>query len=227
MDLHESRHPGPRWLYLHGFASSARSAKGVALAEHYATKGIELQCLDLRQPSLPHLRLSAIVAHVRKKMGDARDRVVLFGSSLGGLTACRVAEADARACALVLLAPAFALAAGWKQRLGDEGFRRWQDSGWLETLDHATNQNVHVDFRFISEVAEDEANDGGFPDVRVPTLIVHGVRDETVSVERSRTFARGKRHVRLVEVDDGHELVASLPRIAAEADAFLTGFLGD
>jgi len=32
--------------------------------------------------------------------------------------------------------------------------------------------------------------------------------------------------VRLVEVDDGHELVASLDRIATEADAFLAGFTG-
>jgi hypothetical protein len=62
--------------------------------------------------------------------------------------------------------------------------------------------------------------------VRVPTLIVHGVRDETVSVDRSRAFARGKRHVRLVEVDDGHDLAASLGRIEAEADGFLLGFLG-
>ena len=51
--------------------------------------------------------------------------------------------------------------------------------------------------------------------------------DETVDVERSRTFAAGKRHVKLIEVDDGHELVASLPRIKAEADAFLSGFLGN
>ena len=44
-------------------------------------------------------------------------------------------------------------------------------------------------------------------------------------VTRSREFARGKRHVRLVEVDDDHQLTASLDRIAAEADAFLAGFL--
>jgi uncharacterized protein len=73
-------------------------------------------------------------------------------------------------------------------------------------------------------VRELEALDRGFPDVRVPTLIVHGVQDDTVDVALSRKFAAGKPHVRLVEVDDGHELVKSLPLICAELDTFLATF---
>jgi len=61
--------------------------------------------------------------------------------------------------------------------------------------------------------------------VRVPTLIVHGVRDDVVSVDLSRTWARGKRHVRLVEVDDGHELGGSVTQICDESFAHLAGFL--
>jgi hypothetical protein len=218
--------PGPRWLYLHGFASSPQSNKARALAAHYAARGVDLERLDLRRPSLEHLRLSAIVEHVRERIGGERDRAVLIGSSLGGLSACRVAEADARVCALVLMAPAFRLADGWRARLGDDGWEHWRTRGWLETHDHATGRPARVDFGFVEEIARIDALDGGLPDVRVPTLIVHGVRDETVGVERSREFARGKRHVRLVEVDDGHDLAASLGRITGEADAFLAGLLG-
>ncbi len=218
--------PGPRWLYLHGFASSPESKKARALVEHYAKRGVDLERLDLRRPSLEHLRLSAMVDHVRARIGDERDRAVLIGSSLGGLTACRVAERDARVCALVLLAPAFALARGWRQRLGQDGWNAWRTSGWLEIDDYATNQKARVDFGFVDEIERMDAADDGLPDVRVPSLIVHGVHDETVEVERSRAFAHRKRHVQLVEVDDGHELTASLGRIASEADAFLAGFLG-
>lgn len=216
---------GPRWLYLHGFASGPGSKKGTALAAHYAKQGVALERLDVRRPSLQSLRLSAIVEHVRSCIGTERDRAVLFGSSLGGLAACRVAEVDARVAALVLLAPAFGLAAGWRARIGDEGWEAWRKRGWLETLDYTTGQMARVEFGFIEEVARIDAADDGQPDVRVPALIVHGIHDETVAVERSRSFASGKRHVRLVEVDDGHELAASLDRIAREADVFLAGFL--
>ncbi len=217
---------GPRWLYLHGFGSGPESTKARALAAHYARHAITLERLDLRLPSLEHLRLEAIVEHVRERIGTLRDRAVLIGSSLGGLSACRVAERDARVCALVLMAPAFQLAQRWRERLGDDGWKAWQTSGWLETTDYRDGSRARIDFGFVEEMARIDGGDGGWPDVRVPTLIVHGVKDETVGVERSRTFARGKRHVRLVEVDDGHDLTASLGRIEAEADAFLAGFLG-
>jgi uncharacterized protein len=218
--------PGPRWLYLHGFASSPDSNKAVAIAEHYGRRGVTLERLDLRRPSFEQLRLSAMITHVRERIGDSHDRAVVFGSSLGGLTACRAAEMDARVCALVLLAPAFGLARAWRAKLGEEGWTGWSERGWLEVDDYATGKTARVDHGFAKELEHMDAADAGLPDVRVPTLIVHGVRDDTVDVARSRAFAQGKRHVRLVEVDDGHELRGSLPRIKAESDAFLAGFLG-
>jgi pimeloyl-ACP methyl ester carboxylesterase len=217
---------GARWLYLHGFASGPRSSKGLALAAHCERQGIHLARLDLRLPSLEHLRLSAMMAAVRDAIGGEQDRAVLFGSSLGGLTACRVAEADARVCAVVLLAPAFRFVERWRQRLGEVAWREWQESGWLATEDYAEKRTARVDFEFIGDAAVIDARSDGWPDVRVPTLIVHGRADAVVDIELSRTWALGKRWVKLVEVDDGHELVASIDRIAAEADAHLAPFTG-
>jgi pimeloyl-ACP methyl ester carboxylesterase len=220
-------HPrqGPRWLYLHGFASGPDSAKGVALAEHYARQGIHLQRLNLRRPSLEQLRVSAMMREVREAMGSERDRAVLFGSSLGGLTACRVAEEDARVCALVLLAPALRGLEQMRRRVGEQGMRQWEENGWLEIQDYAERRPARVDFGFVQDLEAVDSRSGGWPEVRVPTLIIHGRQDETCDLQVSRQWARGKRHVRLVEVEDGHELVASLERIAAEADDFLRPFL--
>jgi pimeloyl-ACP methyl ester carboxylesterase len=222
---------GPRWLYLHGFASGPSSAKGTRIAAHYAAKGVAMARLDLRRPSMEHLRLSTMIAHVREAIGAPEDRAVLFGSSLGGLTAARVAERDARVCALVLLAPAFGMAQRWRARVGEAAFEEWRATGWLETKDHAKGGMARVDFGFWEDAAQVDADAdadaaaGGSPDVRVPTLIVHGVRDDVVPVEGSRAWAAGKRHVRLVEVDDGHELVASLDLVIREADSHLSSFL--
>jgi hypothetical protein len=217
---------GPRFLYLHGFASSPGSKKAVALRAHLAARGATLELLDGRVPSFERLRLSAILAMVRAAIGGAAERVVLFGSSLGGLAAARVAEDDARVAAAVLLAPAFRLAERWRERLGPEELERWRTTGWLEVFDFATGRPGRVDHGFLLDMEEVDARSGGWPDLRVPALIVHGRDDATVDIDASRRFARGRRHVRLVEVDDGHELVASLPRIAAEVDRFLEPFLG-
>jgi hypothetical protein len=55
----------------------------------------------------------------------------------------------------------------------------------------------------------------------VPTLVFHGVRDDAVPVARSRTFAAGRANVELVELDDDHQLVTSVPRILDGAEPFL------
>jgi hypothetical protein len=105
--------------------------------------------------------------------------------------------------------------------MSDDEWRAWQATGWLAIRDYTTNQEARVHFEFIHELA---ARDVGWPDVRVPTLIVHGRADDTVDPQLSRDFARGKSWVRLVEVDDGHELTQSLPRIIAESESFLSPF---
>src|SRR4051812_39736483 len=133
-----------------------------------------MERLDLRIPSFERLRLRQMMASVRTAIGGEQDRAVLFGSSLGGLTAARVAEEDPRVCALVLLAPAFRFMERWRERLGEKGWNAWQTTGWLDTLDYITKTMSRVDFGFAEEAAALDERSGGFPDVRVPTLIIHG-----------------------------------------------------
>lgn len=214
---------GPIWLYLHGFASSPGSTKARAFHTWGEARGVAIEALDLRVPSFEKLRFSAIKRRVREAIGAAETaRAVLIGSSLGGLTAFRVAEEDPRVCAVFAMAPAFQLAPRWRERIGGAAWEAWRRDGTLEVDDYATKQRRRVDFGFVEELA---ALDVGWPDVRVPACIVHGRQDEVVDLARSREFARDKRHVRLVEVEDGHELGGSIPRILAEADQFFAPFL--
>jgi uncharacterized protein len=209
-----------RFLYLHGFASGPGSTKGVAFADHFAARGIAIERLDLRVPSFERLRLSAMLETTTAAIGGSDARAVLLGSSLGGLAAARVAERDPRVIGLVLLAPAFQLVQRWQQTLGPE-WDDWQRSGWREVTDYTTQRPARIDFGFIEDV---RAIDRGLPDVSVPTLILHGRNDDVVPIERSRELAAAHPNVCLVELDDGHELIASLPRLLAESERFLEPF---
>jgi uncharacterized protein len=220
-----------RCLYLHGFASGPRSTKGVAFADDFAGRGVAIERLDLRVPSLEHLRLSRMIDHVLARIGDrepvnalapgntvAGAPVVLIGSSLGGLTAARVAERSPLVRALVLMAPAFQLVQRWRDRLGDEAWRAWQTTGWLAIHDHAERRAARVDFGFAEDAL---ATDDGWPDPRVPALVFHGRRDDVVDIDRSRQWVARAPDRALVELDDGHELVDSLPAILPRAWDFL------
>lgn len=214
----------PRWLYLHGFASSPSSRKAQAFASAFTSRKVELKRLDMRKPSMEALSFAAMTEHVREQMGTERDRVVLIGSSLGGLCAARVAEQDPRVCALFLLAPAFRLVPRWRARLGEPAWTEWQKSGNLEVDDHASGGKTHVPYEFAAELSRMDAADGGYPDVRVPTCIVHGVRDEVVDTEAVTRFAAGKPHVELHLVDDGHDLLKTMPLVMAHFERFARPF---
>ncbi len=206
-----------RFLYCHGFASGPSSTKGVAFANHFAGRGVQVDRLNLRVPSFEHLRLSAMIETARAAIGGPADRAVIVGSSLGGLTAARVAERDPRVIAVMLLAPAFQLGPRWRAMLGAE-WDDWKRTGWRAVNDYTTNAPSRVDYGFAEDV---ESIDIGFPELTIPTLICHGIGDPTVPIDHSRRFATGRSNVHLVELDDGHELAASLPRLLAEADRFL------
>ena len=206
-------------LYLHGFASGPLSKKGVEFDKHLTACGHQVERLNLRVPSFEHLRLSAMLDVVRDAIDRAGTPVVLIGSSLGGLTAARVAEHDERVLACVLLAPAFQLVERWREQLGAD-WEVWRKRGTRDVADYTTGGMSTVDFGFVEDVAR---IDVGYPDVRVPTLVMHGLHDDVVPIDRARTFAADRPNVRLLELDDGHELVASIPRLLAESDAFLAG----
>lgn len=211
---------GPRLqvLYLPGFASGPSSAKAVAYADHLAKRGITVDRLDLRKPSFEHLRLSSMIAHVRAQLtGPA----VLIGSSLGGLTAARVAEVDDRIAAVVLLAPALRLAQRWQQQLGPE-WDEWQRIGWREVYDYTTRAAARIDFGFVEDVL---TFGGELPNVTVPALVLHGVLDENVPIAYSRELAASHPNVELIELDDGHQLTQSIPRLLVETDRFLAAYL--
>ena len=210
--------PAPALLYLHGFASSPGSVKARAFAAWAAAREASIDVLDLRVPSFEHLRFSAMKNSVRTAIdaaGGARARAVLIGSSLGGLTACRVAEEDPRVAAVFLMAPAFRLAERWRMRLGEAGWEAWRRDGALEIDDLATKRRSRVDFGFVDELGRLDAEGGGFPDVRVPTCIVHGRQDDD---RRHRALAfvgarpplraprRGRRRARARLVDSAHPL---------------------
>ena len=88
-------------LYLHGFASGPRSKKGVRVRGALCEEGHRDHAPE---PARPFVRAPAAVGDDRHRMRRDRRRDVTepdradrpIGSSLGGLTAARVAERDAR-----------------------------------------------------------------------------------------------------------------------------------
>jgi uncharacterized protein len=204
-------------LYLHGFASGPSSAKGRALAERFGRDGVAVERADLTpgEDGFERSTPLTMLAEAERLAAVHRPPAVM-GSSLGGYLAALLATRDAGIRRLVLLAPAFRLFERWRARLSDDEQRRWRDEGLL-VHHHATGRERRLGWKFM----EDAATLPAFPLVKVPTLCIAGRRDDVVPLADVEAFVERTPSARLVAVDDGHDLVASVDRIYEEAAAFL------
>jgi uncharacterized protein len=216
-----------RFIWLHGFASSPASSKGRFVRQRLAERGAWLDLPDLNQPSFKALTVGRSLAQLDELAAESAPRkVVLLGSSLGGYTAAAWAAQRTETCAaLVLLAPAFELGGRWTERMEPEDVARWRRDGQLEFEHYAWGRKEPLGWRFLEEALARDP----YPLPQAPTLVLQGLRDEVVPPQLAREFVRrmeqAGRTVRLIELDEGHELSADLPGLWRHLEAFLRPWL--
>jgi pimeloyl-ACP methyl ester carboxylesterase len=210
-------------LYLHGFASGPSSHKANVLSARFAALGIRMSIPDLTpgDDGFERSSPSSMRAVAEAALAAGAPPHAVIGSSLGGYLAAALAERDPRIERLVLMAPAFRLFERWSARLTPAELAAWRSEG-LETMHFASGRRRRIGWQFF----EDARRWPAFPEVRVPTLCIAGTRDETVPFADVEAFVARTPAARLVAVDDGHDLAASLERIFAEAREFLAPFTG-
>ncbi len=208
-------------LYLHGFASGPSSQKAQVLSARFAAAGVRIEVPDLTPgvDGFERSSPSSMLAIAERALARAEPPHAVIGSSLGGYLAAMAASRDPSVERLVLMAPAFRIFERWSARLSRAELDAWRTEG-LETMHFASNRRRRIGWQFF----EDARSWPAFPEVRVPTLCIAGTRDETVPFEDVEAFVARTPSARLVAVDDGHDLAASLDRIFEEARVFLAPF---
>ena len=191
--------PGARAaLFVHGFGSNRRGEKAVHFGERFNEKGWAFAALDLRghgqsDGSVCDLTMSGMlsdltaVARWVRATGVAADPV-LIGSSMGAAVVAWYALAQAAdAGPLVLIAPALTFPANLTAELTPDERECWRRTGlrrfrsaWID---------VEIGHRLVEDGAQYD------PDVLVhrhtaATLIIHGMRDDTIDWNQSLAFVR-------------------------------------
>ena len=210
-------------VYLHGFASSPDSSKGRWLAGRLAPLGIPLVAPDLNAPDFSTLTTTRMVTQVRQALAALRPApVVLVGSSLGAFVAWHVAsreEADGHPpAALVLLAPALDFGHHRMAGLTDAQFDAWRRTGWHTFHHYAYDAPRRVHFELFEDA---QCYDSWRTPVRTRGLVFMGRRDTIVDPAMVERFCAAHPTLRLVWLDDEHQLAGSLETIWAETAAFL------
>jgi pimeloyl-ACP methyl ester carboxylesterase len=207
----------PRIIYLHGFASSPSSSKARFFRDRLVAAGADVSVPDLAEGDFERLTLSRQLAVLARAAGAGPVR--LMGSSMGGYLAALYAARNPLVERLVLLAPAFRFHTRWTKRLGPAESDRWRATDSLEVYHYGEGRTRKLRYDLMADSEQYEE----FPEVRQPTLIVHGRHDDVVPVEFSQQFAAVRSNVQLEVVDSGHDLLNVLERIGDRVVEILCG----
>jgi pimeloyl-ACP methyl ester carboxylesterase len=207
-------------FYLHGFASSPKSTKVRYLTERFREHGIAVRCPDFNQPDFATMTLTRMLDQLGVEIGRLdRAPLTLIGSSLGGtLAILAAARCGAQVERLILLAPAVMFAKPGHHLLPPERIEAWRRRGALPFFHHAENAERDLNVAFYEDsLSYDPFN----ARIEQPTLVFQGVRDGSVDYRTVEAFAKTRPNVTLSLLDDDHQLIASLPRIWHDLEAFL------
>ncbi|MEH1969329.1 YqiA/YcfP family alpha/beta fold hydrolase [Nostoc sp.] len=192
-----------QYIYLHGFASSPKSAKARDIGDRFTQIQTKLKIPDLNAGDFSKLTITRQITQVAGEFSNDSTPVTLIGSSLGGLTAAHLSQQYLQVQRLVLLAPAFGFLSHWLPKLGDEEVQRWQQEKYIMVYHYGEERLIPLSYDFITNAAQ-------YPEKLlqrpIPTLILHGKKDEVIPIEASRDFARWRPWVELVELDSDHAL---------------------
>jgi pimeloyl-ACP methyl ester carboxylesterase len=208
-------------FYLHGFASSDKSTKAAYFAERLNGHGIALRCPNFNLPDFRTLTMTRMLAQLAEEVSalESQGPVTVIGSSLGGtLAVLAAAELAGQVDRLVLLAPAVMFAKEGHHLLPPERVDDWRRRGEASFFHYADNEERLLDYAFYEDTMRYDAFDAA---VSQPTLIFQGLRDQSVDYRTVEQFARTRPNVTLCLLEDDHQLVASLPRIWNDVEAFL------
>ena len=195
-------------LYLHGFGSGPKTAKGVALGQRLAGHVTSYDIPDLEGSSFTELTMDGIFARVEaalRALPEDGQPVLVIGSSLGGYVGAHMAANGRlpRVAGLLLIAPAFGFTAHWAERLGAAGVERWRSQGSLPFYHFAAERELPLGVGFYESCLPLPELPG---QARQRITIVHGLHDETVDHRRSARYAAERTQVELHLVAGDHRL---------------------
>lgn len=214
-----------RVVYLHGFASSARSTKAQYFEQKFAEVGIPLVTPDLNAPDFSTLTVSRMLDEVGAVIAQgAPGPVVLMGSSLGGFLAWHVAARLAPVLPehpitkLVLLAPAVTFGRNRQEDFGPGVVDEWERAGTREFFHYGDNVPRQLHYEFYRDAVTYQA---AHAEVRIPALIFQGMQDDVVKPQGVIEFCQGRPNVSLRLLQDGHQLLDHLDVMWQETRTFL------
>lgn len=207
----------PIIIMCHGFSTSKDSRTYVRLEQILNAKEISTFRFDFyahgeSEGNFEKITTSEAVDDVRnaikflKKSGF--EKIGLMGSSFGGLASILAASQSDDLYLLALKSPLSDYTSMAHTRRSEQEIIDWKNKGYIE-LDSPNEERRQLNYSFYEDAEKLDAYRAA-SQIKIPALIVHGEKDETVPLEQSIKTARLIENCRL-DIIEGCDHIYSQP----------------
>ncbi len=199
-------------IYLYGFASGPLSEKARFFEHKFDLIGIPFQIFDFI-PSAENFRRmkpSQLVIDLHKYIKEkfANTKVILFGSSYGGLiVAWYTALYPEHVEKLILMAPALKFTPEFIAETLGTTLPQWKEEGVALAEHFRFMGEIPLDYSFVQDLYANPPPKFSSTQFPISTLIFHGKNDAVVPVQWSIDFAFDNTQVTLSILEGDHQLL--------------------
>lgn len=133
--------------------------------------------------------LEDVLSYFWTKQFVQKERIGLFGHSLGGMVELITASSMHTLHALIAIAPVFNFQIVRTMQVGAEGVHAWKERGYTKMFSRSLNEEFKVNYSFYEEgISYDMACIAG--KIQTPVLVVQGDQDTSVPVNHAYDLIR-------------------------------------
>lgn len=186
----------PVIVLCHGFSTSKDGRTYVRLEEILNNSGISTLRFDFfghgeSEGKFEELTLSEAIDDIQKAIKLLKDagytKIGLFGSSFGGMASIVTASDTHDLYVLALKSPVSDYLGILLARISEQELKDWKKDGVIH-FTGTESEHLKLNYSFFEDTTNISAYDMARK-IKIPTLIVHGNKDETVPVEQSKKTA--------------------------------------
>ncbi len=191
----------------HGFMSNKNTTNFVKLTERLTKKGIATFRFDFfghgdSDGLFKNITVSEAIDDILQAIAFVKSqgfqKVGLLGSSFGGLASILAASKTKDLSFLTLKSPVSDYPAIEKSRYSQAQLDKWERTGYIDYIDNG--KHLKLNYSFISDMNNHNAYTAA-KKITIPTMIVHGNKDEQVPYSQSQKLVKNLSNGVLVTID--------------------------
>jgi len=173
----------------HGFGSNKDATSCKVLSEELNKNGISTFRFDFSgrgesEGNIEETTISDAIDDLKSAVNfvyEMFDKLFLYGSSFGGIVSLSYTSRDERVLLLALKSPLSSYVEKFESDVGDEGIKKWKNEGFIEYV--TGDKKYKIPYKFYEDSIK--YNYLFYDYIKIPVLVVHGNKDEEVTVNQS------------------------------------------